>query len=123
MGIKKIIKEAIREELEELLPKLINKALMREITLQDGHSEPGVVKNVVKKINVIDQLVFYLPYIEKSIVGVQADVCETKNKINFVKNRTNEFIELFNHIVMTGSNMSSNALNNSKVEYNLLEKK
>lgn len=115
MNIKKMIKEVIREELEELLPKLINKALMREVTMEDGHSEPGVVKSVVKNINAIDQLVFYLPYIEKAILGVQADICETKNKMALIIKQTDYLLHY------NGNNINNRL--EAEADFKLLDKK
>ena len=58
----------------------IAQSLEREMEFEDGHTEPGKTIHRTKTINVLDQLVFYLPHVEAAIRGVQSDAAQARNR-------------------------------------------
>lgn len=93
---------------EELLRKIIReevqRALTRELKIEDGHSEPGVTKVTTRMVNVIDHLSFYLPHIEAAIRGMQTDV----NRNNTQLRAIGEILLGLEKCVMTITNVAGN---------------
>ncbi|MEW6670237.1 MAG: hypothetical protein AB1427_00955 [Thermodesulfobacteriota bacterium] len=75
----------LSEAFESMLGNMVMKALYqsqeREMTIEDGKSEPGRTIEKTVKVNVIDQIVKYLPFVEGALRGMQEDLDKTKNHV------------------------------------------
>jgi len=87
---KKWMKEEIKnfflsEEFENMLGNMVMKASFqsqnRDMVFEDSKTEKGRTVEKTTEVNVLDQIVKYLPYIEGAIRGIQEDVDKMKNNV------------------------------------------
>jgi len=75
----------LSEDFESMLGNMVMKAMYqsqeREMIFDDGKTEPGRTIEKTIKVNVIDQVVKYLPFVEGAIRGMQEDIDKAKNNI------------------------------------------
>jgi len=51
------------------------------MTFEDGKSEPGKTVEKTKTVDVLDQILFYFPYVEGAIRGCQQDTVKQTRKV------------------------------------------
>jgi hypothetical protein len=89
----KIIKDAVTEAIREYLTSkegqlaigkavydAVNAAMSAEVRFEDGKSEPGKVVEKTETVNIAHWLARYLPSVEASIRGCQADAAAARNR-------------------------------------------
>lgn len=93
-----------------IMLKAVSQSLMRTIQVEDGKTEPG--KKVIKeeKINVLDHLAKYMPYVEASIRGVQVDAGQARNRSQQTLNVMGEFKQIFAEEIERRNTIDSNIL-------------
>ena len=81
---KELVKFFQSEEGEALIGQIMIKAIgiamVREVTVEDGKSEPGRVVEKTIKVNALDWLMKYLPHVEGAIRGCQSDSAQARNR-------------------------------------------
>lgn len=93
-----------------IMLKAVSQSLTRTIQIEDGKTEPG--KKVIKeeKINVLDHLAKYMPYVEASIRGVQVDAGQARNRSQQTLNVMGEFKQIFAEEIERRNTIDSNIL-------------
>ena len=88
--IKKLLIDALTqffksEKGEELIGNIMLKAIkqsfLKEMHFEDGKSEPGKVVEKTQTVDVLDQILFYLPHLEGAIRGCQVDTVKSTRKV------------------------------------------
>lgn len=101
--LKEIIKESLEEFFqsekgEEILGNIILKAayqsMQRDMTWEDGTSEPGRIIEKTGNVNLLDRLIYYLPRLEGAIRGCQSDAAEARNRAAETRDLIIEAIEM-----------------------------
>lgn len=88
--IKEVTLEVIKsDEFASILTGIFEQALMREIQYETGKDKLGKVIEKTEKINVLDWVAKYLPYIEGALRGVQSDADQARNRANETKEAVN----------------------------------
>ena len=75
----------LSEEFENMLGNMVMKASFqsqnRDMVFEDSKTEKGRTVEKTTEVNVLDQIVKYLPYVEGAIRGIQEDVDKMKNNV------------------------------------------
>lgn len=64
----------------QIMLSAIAQSMTREMTFEDATSQPGRVIAEKRTVNVLDQLVTYMPHIEAAIRGCQSDAAQARNR-------------------------------------------
>lgn len=78
------LKESDREWIRETIKEELSTAFKRTITIERGPRQPGDKEKHVRdeEHNILDFLVWYVPYLEGALRGLQADTDKYRNRIN-----------------------------------------
>ena len=72
------------KEGEELIGNIVLKAVnfsfIRDMRFEDGKSDPGRKVEKTIRVNMLEEIVKYLPHIEAAIRGVQEDTDKARNR-------------------------------------------
>jgi len=87
------------EDLDKVVEKGMREALYRTITVVKGPRKQGDPEKRVEteEVHVLDFLCHYLPLIEASMRGMQADIGKTKNNVS----RNNDQLQITNKVLET----------------------
>jgi len=90
MDIQDELKEFFESEAGEnligqIVLKAVNQAMNRDITFEDGKTNPGRVVEKTETWNLLDWLVKYLPHVEAAVRGCQADAAKARNRSTEVR--------------------------------------
>ncbi len=86
-------KETIRSIFREELTRAFQRDMLMEISPRKPGDPPKHEKEM--RVNVLDELVKYFPYIEGAIRGCQTDSASARNRAEEVKNG---FVKLIEHL-------------------------
>lgn len=114
---KNLIKEALTEwvqskEGETLIGTIVLKGtcqafeqtLTKEVEVEDGKTEKGKIVYKKKFINILDELVYYLPGVEAAVRGCQSDAAQARDRAGQVRNAVHAVVkavnpEIFEHLL------------------------
>ena len=77
-----------------IVMKAVDQALSRKVSMEDGKSNPGRVIEKETKVNILDHLAKYLPYLEGAIRGCQSDAAQARNRSIVLVNAFSKFCTL-----------------------------
>lgn len=89
--------------------KAVNQALLMSIQYEDGKSEPGRVVEKTETVHMAHWLAKYMPHIEGSIRGCQADAAAARNRAATTENMMTGLVDAFGRIA-SGADPAAAAL-------------